>query len=142
MRAGMVIGWVGELHPQWQQKYGLPAAPLVFELDLAQVLEGALPAYRPITRFPEVRRDLAAEFDEGITFERILEALRRGAPPIVSDIALFDVFRGGSVGKGKKSLAFRVLLQDTEKTLTDAEVDSAISKLRHILQQRFDAKLR
>ena len=142
VRSGRAVGWLGELHPQWQRKYDLAVAPVVFELDLGPVLEGALPAYHAIARFPAVRRDMAAEFDENLGYDRILAGLRREAPPIVSDIALFDVFRGGTVGKGKKSLAFRVLLQDTEKTLTDAEVDSAISKLRHILQQRFDAKLR
>jgi len=74
--------------------------------------------------------------------DRVLAAMRQAAPAIVSEIGLFDVFRGGGVGKGKKSLAFRVLLQDTEKTLTEAEVDSAVAGLRDVLQQQFRAKLR
>ena len=142
VRAGEVLGWIGELHPRWRQKYDLPLAPVVFELDLAAVLRGSVPAAVEITRFPAVRRDLSAEFDENLTHDEILGALWQEAPPIVSDIALFDVFRGEGLGKGKKSLAFRVLLQDTEKTLTDGDVDSAVSKLRHVLQQRFRAKLR
>jgi phenylalanyl-tRNA synthetase beta chain len=142
LRGGNMMGWLGELHPRWQQKYELPSAPIAFELDLGEILEGGVPQYREISRFPAVRRDLSAEFPEALGHDAILAGLRAEAPSIVSDIALFDVFRGGSVPKGKKSLAFRVLLQDTEKTLTDAEVDLAISKLRHILQQRFDAKLR
>ena len=89
-----------------------------------------------------MRRDLSAEFDESLSHDAILAGLREDAPAIVSEVALFDVFRGSAVAKGKKSLAFRVLLLDTEKTLTDGEVDSAVSKLRHILQQRFNAKLR
>jgi phenylalanyl-tRNA synthetase beta chain len=142
MRAERGIGWIGELHPRWQRKYDLPLAPVVFELDLGEVLEGALPAHGEISRFPAVRRDLSAEFDENLSHDAILAGLREDAPAIVSEVELFDVFRGSAVGKGKKSLAFRVLLQDTEKTLTDGEVDSAVSKLRHILQQRFNAKLR
>jgi phenylalanyl-tRNA synthetase beta chain len=142
VHSGRTIGWLGELHPRWQRKYDLPVAPVVFELEFSAVLDGVLPAYHEISRFPAVRRDVAAEFDESLSLDRILSVLRQEAPPLVSDIALFDVFRGSGVGKGKKSLAFRVLLQDTEKTLTDSEVDSAVSKLRHVLQQRFDAKLR
>jgi phenylalanyl-tRNA synthetase beta chain len=142
VRAGEELGWIGELHPRWQRKYELPSAPVVFELDLAAVLLGAIPAPVEVSRFPAVRRDLSAEFDESLTHDEILQGLRQEAPPIVSDIGLFDVFRGPGVGKGKKSLAFRVLLQDTEKTLTDGDVDSAVSKLRHVLQQRFSAKLR
>jgi phenylalanyl-tRNA synthetase beta chain len=60
----------------------------------------------------------------------------------VTDVRLFDVYRGKDLERGKKSLAFSILLQDTRKTLTDAEVESAVSKLRDVLQQRFDAKLR
>ena len=70
------------------------------------------------------------------------EELRRNPPPFVTDIGLFDIYRGTGVEKGKKSLAFRVLLQDTRKTLTDAEVESAISQLREVLKFKFNAKLR
>jgi phenylalanyl-tRNA synthetase beta chain len=142
VRGTQELGWMGELHPRWQKKYDLPLAPVVFELDLARVAQCRLPSYREISRFPVVRRDVSAEFDEKVPHDRILAALRQVAPPIVSEIGLFDVFRGGAVGKGKKSLAFRVLLQDTEKTLTDAEVDSAVAGLRDVLQQQFGAKLR
>jgi phenylalanyl-tRNA synthetase beta chain len=137
-----LIGWIGELHPRWQRKYHLPLAPVLFELELQDVLRRSIPAPVPVSRFPAVRSDISAEFDENLTHAEILEGLRQEAPPIVRDIALFDVFRGPGVGKGKKSLAFRVLLQDTEKTLTDGDVDSAVSKLRHVLQQRFRGKLR
>jgi phenylalanyl-tRNA synthetase beta chain len=115
---------------------------VVFELDLEAVIAGAVPAPVEVSRFPAVRRDVSAEFEEGLSHDEILAGLREEAPAIVRDIALFDLFRGTGLGKGKKSLAFRVLLQDTEKTLTDGDVDSAVSKLRHVLEQRFRAKLR
>ena len=63
-------------------------------------------------------------------------------PSIVTEIGLFDSYRGTGVEKGKKSLAFRVLLQDTRKTLTDAEVESAVAQLREVLKLKFNAKLR
>jgi phenylalanyl-tRNA synthetase beta chain len=89
-----------------------------------------------------VRRDIAALFDEERPHQAILDELKRHAPPVVVDIRLFDVYRGKDLEKGKKSLAFSVLLQDTRKTLTDAEVETAVSQLREILSQRLDAKLR
>ncbi|HUP94673.1 MAG TPA: phenylalanine--tRNA ligase subunit beta [Burkholderiales bacterium] len=136
------VGWLGELHPQWQQKYDLPLPVVAFELDFDAAVEARVPVYREVSKFPPVRRDLAALFDESIPYQDVIDALRRDAPPIVSEVRLFDVYRGKDLEKGKKSLAFRVLLQDTRKTLTDAEIESAVSELRDVLRQRFDAKLR
>jgi phenylalanyl-tRNA synthetase beta chain len=142
VRNGMTVGWIGELHPRWQQKYDLPFAPVHFELDFEYVAEGTLPVYNEISRFPPVRRDLAVIVDENVSYQAMVEGLRSGQPAIVTEIGLFDIYRGAGIEKGKKSLAFRVLLQDTHKTLTDSEVDSAVSQLIQVLQQRFNAKLR
>jgi phenylalanyl-tRNA synthetase beta chain len=139
---GMTAGWVGELHPRWQRKYDLPLPPILFEFEFDAVSRRGLPAYQETPVFQPVRRDIAAEIDEGISYQAILEGLRREQPAIVAEIGLFDIYRGTGVEKGKKSLAFRVLLQDTRKTLTDAEVESAISQLRRVLQQQFNAKFR
>ena len=139
---GMTMGWIGELHPRWQRKYDLPIPPVLFELDYEAISRRGLPKYSETSKFPVVRRDIAPVIDEGIAYQAVVDALRQGRPPIVTDIGLFDIYRGTGVEKGKKSLAFRVLLQDTRKTLTDAEIESAISQLREILRQRFNAKLR
>ncbi len=138
----MTAGWIGELHPRWQRKYDLPLSPVLFELDFEMIGEQGLPAYNETSKFPPVRRDVAFEVDEVIRYQAILERLLREKPAIVTEIGLFDIYRGTGVEKGKKSLAFRVLLQDTRKTLTDAEVESAVSHLRRMLQQQFNAKLR
>jgi phenylalanyl-tRNA synthetase beta chain len=139
---GVVAGWIGELHPRWQRKYDLALVPVLFELDCDAVAARDLPACQENSKFPLVRRDIAAVVDERLSYGEILEGLRRQQPPFVVEIALFDIYRGSGVEDGKKSLAFRVLLQDTRKTLTDAEVESAVSQLRQLLQQRFNAKLR
>jgi phenylalanyl-tRNA synthetase beta chain len=139
---GTTAGWIGELHPRWQRKYDLPLVPVLFELDTDAVSERGLPVYRETSKFPLVRRDIAAVVDDSIGYREIWEALHRHQPAIVVEIGLFDIYRGTGVEEGKKSLAFRVLLQDTRKTLTDAEVESAVSQLRQVLQQRFNAKLR
>jgi len=120
----------------------LRLAPVLFELDYDAIGERGLPACQEVSKFPPVRRDIAAEIDERVSYREVLESLRRQQPAIVAEIGLFDIYRGTGVEEGKKSLAFRVLLQDTRKTLTDAEVESAISQLRRILQQQFNAKFR
>ncbi|MCW5627196.1 MAG: phenylalanine--tRNA ligase subunit beta, partial [Burkholderiales bacterium] len=139
---GVDIGWVGELHPRWQQKLDLPGAVQVFELDAEALQTVDLPIYREVSRFPPVRRDLSFEVAEEVPVESILQALRSGLPPVVEAVELFDLYRGKGVSEGKKSLAIRVLFQDTQKTLTDAEVHEMMDSARFILQQRFDAHLR
>jgi phenylalanyl-tRNA synthetase beta chain len=142
LSAGRAVGWLGELHPRWQQKYDLPLPPVLFEIEFDALAAAAIPAYREIPKVPPVRRDMAALFDESVAHAAIIDVLRRAAPPIVTDVRLFDVYRGKDLENGKKSLAFMVLFQDTRKTLTDVEVESALGELRETLQERFDAKLR
>jgi len=139
---GKPIGWIGALHPRWRQAYDLPAAPVLFELDLEPLLAREKPSYREVSKFQPVRRDLAIVVDEKVTVQSLLDAMNRSLPEFVSDLTLFDVYRGKGVDSDKKSLAFRVLLQDTRKTLTDEEVDAAVAHLVQILTTQFDAKLR
>lgn len=140
--SGREIGHIGELHPGWRKKYELPGPVVAFEVD-AEALRGVgLPAYRPVSRFPSVRRDIAVSVDDKVPVQAILDALMGSRPPIVQDIQVFDVYRGSKIESGKKGLAFRVLLQDTQKTLTDEEVDAAHAALLKVLEQEFDAKLR
>ena len=137
-----VVGWVGELHPRWQQWFELPTPVQLFELDTAAAQSRALPAYRGVPRVPAVRRDLAVLVDEKVTCGDLLAALKSGLPAVVDAVEVFDLYAGKGVGEGKKSLAFRVLLQDTQKTLTDAEVDEMINLAVSILHQQFGATLR
>jgi len=136
------IGWIGELHPRLQREYELPAPLVLFELDVPPLLTVGLPRYREVSKFPPVRRDLAYIFDEKAPVDSILDGLNRAKVAIVDSISVFDVYRGKGIENGKKGLAFRVLLQDTQKTLTDAEVDEALAGLRRVLEQEYGAKLR
>ena len=139
---GSAIGWLGELHPRWRQKYELPLPPVLFELDVEALSRVDLPQYREVSKFPPVIRDRAMEFAEGVSSSRILEELARNRPSVVQDIRLFDVYRGKGVERGRKSLAFRVVMQDTARTLTDAEADAAMAQLTELLSAKFGAKLR
>ncbi len=136
------IGWVGELHPRWQKKYGLQRNTVLFEIVLDSLMPRSLPAVKEISKFPPVRRDIAIIVDNDISVYSLLVALYAEKSAIVSDISLFDIYRGKGMDSSKKSLAFRVLLQDTEKTLTDEEADSAVASLVEILKDKFSAALR
>lgn len=142
LRGGESLGWIGALHPKWVQKYELPQAPILFEVAVDALLAGAVPNYAEVSKFPPVRRDLAVIVDENVQASAMLAACRAGAPPQVTEVAIFDLYQGKGIDSGKKSLAFRILLQDTQKTLTDQEVDAVIARLTQILSDRFDAKLR
>jgi phenylalanyl-tRNA synthetase beta chain len=139
---GRIIGLVGELHPQWVQKYELGAAPVVFELDLDDVLPQSMPGYREVSRFPPVVRDLALVVDQEQPVQALLDCLITAAPDCVRELALFDVYHGKGIDPGKKSLAFRVVMQDTEKTLSDGEVEAALVGMIEAATQKFAAKLR
>ena len=139
---GQPIGWVGELHPRWQQKYELPGPAVLFEVDAAPLQPAPVPVYCEVSRFPPVIRDVSVTVPEEIRVQDVLEDLMAHRPPSVEAIRLFDHYRGAGIESGKKSLAFRVLLQDTQKTMTDAEVDAAVQQVRQRLQERFGGEFR
>ncbi|HVY08399.1 MAG TPA: phenylalanine--tRNA ligase subunit beta [Burkholderiales bacterium] len=136
------IGWVGELHPALQRKYELPAPMVLFELEAEPLLARELPRFEEVSKFPAVRRDLAVTLDDEIPAQTLLDTMMATRPAIVDAISVFDVYRGKGIEKGKKGLAFRVLLQDTQKTLTDAEVDAAMAVLLDVLEKKFSGKRR
>lgn len=135
-------GWLGELHPHWQKKYGLQKNAILFEIDLNSLLPRSIPAVTEVSKFPPVRRDVAVVVDYDINVQTLLDSMHAEKSAIVTDISVFDIYRGKDMDDAKKSLAFRVLLQDTEKTLTDAEADSAIAQLIEILKSKYGATLR
>ena len=139
---GVAIGWIGILHPKWVQQYALPQAPVLFELDLAAVLICPLPKFSEISKFQPIRRDIAVIIGENVTSSAMLAALREAAPEQVTELAIFDLYSGKGIDSGKKSIAFRILMQDTQKTMTDLEVDTVITRLTQVLSDRFGAKLR
>lgn len=144
---GQAIGWLGELHPKWQQRYDLPLAPVVFELDAAPLQQRRMPVADEPSRFPLVRRDIAVVVDQQVSAQQMLdciaEASRQGElSGLVRDIMLFDEYRGKGLLDNEKSLAFRIVMQDTESTLQDDRVDAAMKIIIAALTAQFSAKLR
>jgi phenylalanyl-tRNA synthetase beta chain len=139
---GKPIGWIGELHPKWQQKYELPQAPVLFEVDAEPLQLAPLPSPGIPSDLPIVVRDISMLFALETPVQVIFDAIEAEKPPIVRVVTLLSLFRGQGVPADRKSLAFRVVMQHTERTLTDAEADAARDALVVLLGRKFAASLR
>jgi len=139
---GKAIGIVGELHPRLQQKYELPTPPVLFELLTEPLLAGAFPRFKGLSRMPVVRRDLALIVAETLSAGALVEAVRGAVPAFVREVEVFDQYRGKGVEAGQKSLALRIVMQDTDRTLTDSEVEAVVASIRGLLHEQFKAKPR
>jgi phenylalanyl-tRNA synthetase beta chain len=132
MLDGKNIGFIGELHPRWQQKYDLPLAPVLFEVDTIALQQVAIPVYKEISKFPAVTRDLALVVKQGVSVQDLMDifvAEKQSNPicHILQVVVLFDEYRGKGLEGDEKSLAFRFTLQDTQTTLQDDLVDAAMA---------------
>jgi phenylalanyl-tRNA synthetase beta chain len=139
---GKPAGWMGELHPRLLRDFDLPKAPVVFEIDLSALIDSAVPVGQPVSRVPVVRRDLAIVVDEKVPAQALLQALEEASPPHVISVGLFDVYQGPGLTDGRKSLAILVLMQDTSRTLTDADIDATAELLVSVARDKFGGSLR
>jgi len=139
---GKAIGWIGKLHPKWQQHYQLPKGAMLFELDFSALQQRTVPAYSEVSKFPPIRRDMAILVDEQVSAGELLNAMNVAKLDFVTEIGLFDVYRGKGIGENQKSLAFFVLMQDSQKSLVDADADKVMAGLLSIVMQQFGAELR
>lgn len=140
--ADAVVGVLGELHPKHLARFDLTQAPIVFELDAAALQRLPLPAPEPVSRQPVVRRDLALVVQASVESERIVRTLSRAAPAFVQNVDVFDVYRGSGLSDGEKSVAIRILMQDSERTLSDLEIDEACQRLLSVATRELGARLR
>jgi phenylalanyl-tRNA synthetase beta chain len=148
---GRPVGWIGDLHPRWMQKYDLPNAPVLFEIEAEALMQRALPVPSEVPKFPPVRRDIAIVVDQNVEVQALIDELEsaRSEPACksITKLVLFDEFRpksstSGGLGTHEKSLAFRVTLQDTGGTLQDETVETAIKTLVERLARVHGARLR
>ncbi|WP_273028134.1 phenylalanine--tRNA ligase subunit beta [Massilia timonae] len=144
---GKQIGLVGELHPRWLQKYDLPQAPVLFEVDAAALCERVVPRYTEISKFPGATRDLALVVKQDVPAQRVIDAFNaeiaaNPAGKIVQAVVLFDEYRGKGLETDEKSLAFRFSLQDTQSTLQDEAVDAIMAAVAESASTKLHARLR
>ncbi|MEP7063851.1 MAG: phenylalanine--tRNA ligase subunit beta [Betaproteobacteria bacterium] len=139
---GETIGFIGELHPRLVRYFALPSPAIVFEADAAALQRDRLPHAEVAARTPLVRRDIAVVVDESVRAHDVMATMRAASAPFVGEMTLFDVYRGKAVGDGKKSLAILVLMQDTARTLTDADIDGAMHVITRALVEHCGGTLR
>lgn len=144
---GKQIGLVGELHPRWLQKYDLPQAPVLFEVDADALCERVVPRYTEISKFPGATRDLALVVKQDVPAQRVIDAFNaeiaaNPAGKIVQAVVLFDEYRGKGLETDEKSLAFRFSLQDTQSTLQDEAVDAIMAAVAESASTKLNARLR
>jgi phenylalanyl-tRNA synthetase beta chain len=142
---GQVVGVFGELHPLVKEKYELGDSPILvaeFDLDALRAAEGPAYGIVPVADFPPVYEDIAVIVDESVAAARVEGLIRQTGGRSVSAVRLFDVYRGEQIGAGKKSLAYNLTYQATDKTLTDAEAAQIRNKIVKRLEQEVGAKLR
>jgi phenylalanyl-tRNA synthetase beta chain len=131
------IGWLGELHPRLIKALGVSVNTWVFELEIERTFLSKPLNFIKISKFPSVRRDLAIVVDEGVSLAALQENVTVSALGLLSELKVFDVYRGPGVDSGRKSIALGLILQDSSRTLTDVDADAVVTavvaRLRDVL---------
>ena len=141
-RAGLAVGWIGELHPERTRALGLSTAPLIFELELTSAFSAKQLQFHKISKYPSIRRDLAVVVDESLPLAVLRENVSVSASGLLSDLRVFDIYRGPGIDFGRKSIALGLILQDSSRTLTDVDADAVVAKVVARLRDEFSATIR
>jgi len=138
------VGAVGELHPEVAANFGIEVACAVMEIDLdaLQELPRRRSRFREVSRQPLVRRDLAVVVAADQPAGQVLAAVEKAAGQDLVSVELFDRYAGSGVPEGKVSLAFRLVFQRADRTLTEEEVTKATDRVVKMLSHRFGGELR
>lgn len=141
-RAGETVGYLGALHPQLARALDLADDVYVLELALEPLLARRLPSAQPVGRFPSVRRDIAVDLPEEVSWARAEQAVRTALAGQLAELRLFDRYSGNGVEAGRKSLAMGLILQDASRTLTDEDADRCVREVVAALEAKCMARWR
>lgn len=141
---GVSIGWVGEIHPLVQENFNLSQPTIYLEINLNMIEEEALSLnqYEGFGRFPSIYRDLAFVVSTEITHEQMVQLIKNAGGDQLVRCDLFDVYQGANLPTGKRSLAYSLIFQNSERTLEDHEVDGFIQSIIKSASQEYQAELR
>ncbi len=141
LRDGTRIGWLGELHPGLAKELDFTYGPVLFELDLS-ALAVKRAVHQELSRFPQVRRDLAVVVDESVTLSRLAERVTLSTASLLRGLRVFDVYRGPGLEPGRKSVALGLIFQDISRTLTDDDVERLMASVVSDLRESLNARIR
>lgn len=137
-----IIGSLGSVHPVILQKLDIPISLFVFELDFAFLQKKPLLKVEEPSRFPEIRRDISLLVKESIPAAKIQDKIKEIGGLLLKDVYIFDLFQGGNVPDGMKSIALALILQHATRTLVDEEVNELLKSVTRELKEQLGAELR
>ena len=141
-RGPQAVGWLGELHPQVVKALNLPTTVILLELETEIAFRAKPLQFQKISKFPTIRRDLAIVIDESVPLAVLQENVTVSASGLLSELRVFDVYRGPGVETGRKSIALGLILQDSSRTLTDVDADTVVTSVVARLRDELSATIR
>jgi phenylalanyl-tRNA synthetase beta chain len=141
-RNGELVGWLGQVHPKVQKALDLSQPVFVFEMHLDPVLNDELPAFDGVSKFPEVRRDLALIVNESVSAGDLCDTVRQNAGGQLINLKVFDVYQGKGIENNRKSVALGLTFRDSSRTLTEDEINVAVETVVNALEKQHAASLR
>ena len=141
---GVDVGVIGQVHPLAAKNYGIDVDVYCAEISFTKLLQCQLPdaTYIPLPKYPSVTRDLSLICDEAVTVAQTEDVISAAAGKLLRSVKLFDIYRGVGVPEGKKSMAFSLELRADDRTLTDTDSESVVTKVLSALKEKLDAILR
>jgi phenylalanyl-tRNA synthetase beta chain len=141
-RVGEFLGTIGVLHPAIAQELGITNKVMLFELLLDKLEPANLPHFKDISKFPEIRRDIAILVDQAIPVKLIQDTITHVVGDLLQAVNIFDVYQGKGIKEGYKSLALSLTLQHSSRTLVDEEIVALMERVIVTLKEKFAAELR
>lgn len=142
VRNGEPVGFIGAMHPQLQKELGLSQSVYLFELTQASIAEAKLPSFQPLSKFPEVRRDIAVIVDQTVAVTSLQNAVKAVAGDQLSELKVFDVYVGKGIDPHRKSVALGLTFQHPSRTLTEDEINASMDAVIKSLEETYNASLR
>lgn len=142
VKNGEILGFVGAVHPKLQNSMDLNGSVYMFELCLELTVQGRVPRFTAVSRFPEVRRDLAILLKNEVPFKDIEAVVRQNAGSDLVKLNVFDVYTGESLGPEQRSVGMGLIWQRADRTLNDEEITQRFDQIVTALSEKFDARLR
>lgn len=141
-RNGQSVGWVGQLHPRIQSSLGIDSGVYLFQVDASKIAEVRIPIHKEVSKFPEVKRDLAFFVEAAVEAQTLIDHANSVAGDLLISLKLFDVYQSKDVENKGKSIALGLTFQHSSRTLTDEEVSQAVDRVIAELSTRCKAQLR
>ena len=141
---GVDVGYIGQVHPLVAQNYDIDGEIYCAEINFTKLFDLQLPdvTYTPLPKYPTVNRDLSILCDEAVTVADAVDVITASAGKLLRDVNLFDIYRGTGIPEGKKSMAFSLELRADDRTLTDSDSETVMSKVLTALGEKLGASLR